>query len=116
MTVMTLEPVDLERARKPLVQYFDPQSTRTVAPGDMVHHYYGVPVWQMTEYLIALGAAATGDSVFEREQCCMRVAPAQRKRTGALEIGGATVEFSGTEGAIQAVLTELEWKTLRCGG
>jgi hypothetical protein len=116
MTIMTLQTVDLDRAPKPLVQYFDPQSTRTVAPGDMVHDYYGVPVWLMKEYVIALGATATGDSLFERGQCCMRVAPAQRKRICSLEIGGATVEFSGTEGAIQAVLTELEWKTLRCGG
>jgi hypothetical protein len=82
----------------------------------MVHHYYGVPVWLMKEYLIALGATAAGDSLFQKGQCSMRLWPAQRKRIGSLEIGGTTVEFSGTEGAIQAVLTELEWKTLRCGG
>ena len=30
---------------KPLVHYFDPESTAVVEPGEMIHEYYGVPPW-----------------------------------------------------------------------
>lgn len=108
-----------QQTSKPVVQYFDPQATHTVAPGEMVHDYYGVPVWLMKEYLVRLGAIAVegtdaGGATFQKGDCHMRVSPAARKRIGSLEVGGATVEFSGVAGAIQAVLAELEWKTLRC--
>ena len=114
--IATIEAVEQKTALKPLVQYFDPHAVHTVAPGEMVHDYYGVPVWLMKEYLVSIGAIGVGDTNFQCGQCQMRVAAAERKRIGSLEIGGATVEFTGAADAIQAVLTQLEWKTLRCGG
>ncbi|MBK8048097.1 MAG: hypothetical protein IPK16_13815 [Anaerolineales bacterium] len=116
MVTTTMQPVTLEQTRAPVVQYFDLQSTRTVTQGAMVHDYHGVPVWLLKEYLVAIDAVAVNDNQFRKGQCTMLVSPAQRKYIGSLEIGGASVSFSGAEGAIQAVLTELEWKTLRCGG
>ena len=49
--IATIEAVEQKTALKPLVQYFDPHAVHTVAPGEMVHDYYGVPVWLMKEYL-----------------------------------------------------------------
>ncbi len=116
MAVLTRPPAAVAQHHQPIIQYYDLRSVRVVAPGEMVHDYYGVPVWLMQDYLEGLGALPAGNRTFRIGACTMQVRPAQRKRIGSLEIGGATVEFTGTEGAIQAVLTELEWKTLRCGG
>jgi hypothetical protein len=115
--IATIEPTERKQTLKPLVQYFPPDSLQTVAAGEMVHDYYGVPPWLMQQYLLRLGAAelnsGAGDNLYQRGQCWMQVAPAPCKRIGPLAIGGARVEFSGAAGAIQAALTELEWMTQR---
>ena len=101
---------------KPLVTYFDPDSRQEVKPGELVHDYYGFPVWLMKDYFISLGAAECGENVLCCAACRFELATAPRKRVGSLEFGGTRVTFSGCEGNLQAVLTRLEWKTLRCGG
>jgi hypothetical protein len=100
----------------PLVAYFDQASKRQVLPGEFVHDYYGVPVWLMRDYLVSLGAEEIGNNVLCFDGCRAELAPAPHKHVGALEFGGARVSFTGCEGKIQAVLTKLEWRTLRCGG
>lgn len=111
---MTMQPTEKQQTLRPLVQYFAPSDEHRVAAGEMVHDYYGVPLWLMKEYLERIGAAHLGGALFEKGECHMRLAPAKRKHIGSLEIGGATVEFTGRAGDIQEVLTQLEWKTLRC--
>lgn len=115
MAIATIPTVEQQQALRPLVRYFDRSDAHLVAPGEMVHDYYGVPTWLMAEYLLRGGAIVAGANQFQFEDCRAQVSPAPRKRIGSLEIGGARVEFTGVAGAIQAVLTELEWKTLRCG-
>ena len=117
MNAMTVQgAVHEQEGPKPLVTYFDPDSKQEVKPGELVHDYYGVPVWLMKDYLIALGAAECGETVLCCDACRFELAAAPRKRVGSLEFGGTRVTFSGCEGNLQAVLTRLEWKTLRCGG
>lgn len=101
---------------KPLVSYFDPDCRDEVKPGDFVNDYYGVPVWLMKDYLVALGAEVIGANVLCFEGCRVELAPAPRKHVGSLEFGGSRVSFTGCAGKIQGVLDKLEWKTLRCGG
>ncbi|MFO7632016.1 MAG: hypothetical protein R6W76_05710 [Caldilinea sp.] len=101
---------------KPLVAYFDPGCTQEVKPGELVHDYYGVPVWLMQDYLVSLGAEVSGENVLCFKGCRVELAPAPHKHVGSLVFGGSRVSFSGCAGKIQAVLTKLEWKTLRCGG
>lgn len=101
---------------KPLVTYFEPECIQKVQPGELVHDYYGVPVWLMQDYLVSMGAEVIGENELCFEGCRVELAPAPHKHVGSLEFGGARVSFSGCAGKIQAVLTKLEWKTLRCGG
>ncbi len=101
---------------KPLVTYFAPDCQDQVQPGEFVNDYYGVPVWLMQDYLVALGAEVIGENVLCFERCRVELAPAPRKHVGSLEFGGSRVSFSGCAGGIQEVLDKLEWKTLRCGG
>lgn len=115
MTTATVSlPIAQTVSRKPLVAYFDPISTQPVREDELVHDYYGVPTWLMAEYLSKLGAVQVDGEVWEKGACRMEIAKAPIKRIGSLEIGGATVHFTGTEGAVQQVLTDLEWMTLRC--
>ena len=101
---------------KPLVTYFAPDCQDQVQSGEFVNDYYGVPVWLMKDYLVALGAEVIGENELCFEGCRVELAPAPRKHVGSLEFGGSRVAFSGCAGKIQAVLDKLEWKTLRCGG
>jgi hypothetical protein len=98
---------------KPLVQYFEPDSVRRVAAGEMVHDYYGAPAWLVQHYLERIGAATIGGGLFQHRACFLQVSRAPLKRVGSLEIGGARIEFTGVAGDIQAVLAELEWMTQR---
>ena len=111
--ITTIEPTTQTRAVKPLVQYFDPCSEQIIGAGEAVHDYYGVPTWQMRQYLMRLDAAATGGTAFQIGDCRAAVSAAPRRQIGSLAIGGARVEFTGPAGAIQAVLTGLEWMTQR---
>jgi hypothetical protein len=116
--IATIEPIERKQTVRPLVQYFEADSVQTVAAGEMVHDYYGAPAWLVQHYLEQLGAmpagvTAGGNKLFQHGACFMQVSPAPCKRIGALEIGGARVEFTGVAGAIQAVLSELEWMTQR---
>jgi hypothetical protein len=110
------EAVHAAAERKPLVTYFASDCEDQVQPGEFVNDYYGVPVWLMKDYLVALGAEVIGDNTLCFERCRVELAPAPRKHVGSLEFGGSRVSFSGCAGKIQAVLDKLEWKTLRCGG
>ena len=115
MTTLTVSmPVAQTVSSKPLITYFDPASTQPIFGGELIHDYYGVPTWLMAEYLNKLGAVQVDGEVWEKGACRMEIAKAPIKRIGSLEIGGATVRFAGIEGAVQQVLTDLEWMTLRC--
>jgi hypothetical protein len=80
------------------------------------HDYYGVPLWLMKEYLTDLGAVEVAENVMQGEAWRAVVTKAIPNRIGSLEVGGATVEFSGDETALEAMLTLLHKKTLRGGG
>ena len=117
MNAMTTQVAAHEQAPlKPLVTYFDPASRQEVKPGEFVHDYYGIPVWLMKDYLLSLGAEQCGENLFGFGKCRFALTAAPHKRVGSLEFGGTRVACTGCEGNIQAVLTKLEWKTLRCGG
>lgn len=117
MNAMSMQSVaNAHEGLKPLVTYFDPDSQAEVKAGEFVSDYYGVPIWLMKDYLVSLGAEDCGENVLCFDACEFELTAAPRKRVGSLEFGGTRITFSGCEGNIQAVLTRLEWKTLRCGG
>lgn len=96
----------------PLVTYFDGDSdAMTVKHCD----YYGVPDWLMKAYLQDLGGHATAPGTIDVNGCRVYMHKARPKHVGSLTIGGTTVDIAGTEGAIEHLLEELEWKTLRIG-
>lgn len=78
--------------------------------------YYGVPSWLMKEYLVDLGAEEQADDYLVADGWQARVSKATPKRIGSLEVGGATVEFTGDDTALDAMFEKLHWKTLRGGG
>ena len=41
---------------------------------------------------------------------------AERRHIGSLSIGGATVVFLGEQATLDALFSQLHWKTLRGGG
>lgn len=99
-----------------LVHYFDRDSDAVVEPGTMRHEYYGVPVWLMKTYFEELGAREGGENVMEWDGSCRAViSVAEPRKVGSLVVGGSVVEFSGCEGNLEAMLEQLEWKTLRVG-
>lgn len=105
--------VERQQALKPLVEYFPLDSEQQIDAGEMVHDYYGVPVWLMKHYLLQLGAAPISDTLMQGQECWVEIFPAPPKHIGSLQLGGARVEFTGRAGSIQALLTRLEWMTLR---
>ena len=91
----------------------------------VTHDYHGVPLWLMKEYLVDLGAveverAAVTDgpeeSVMVAPDWSAVVRKAVPNHVGSLVIGGANVEFSGEEEALDAMFERLHWKTMRGGG
>ncbi|MFN8457971.1 MAG: DUF1952 domain-containing protein [Anaerolineae bacterium] len=77
---------------------------------------FGVPLWQMKEYLRELGASETAANVLTTEQWQAVVSKGEPVKIGSLVVGRIEVEFSGDETAIAVVLEKLHWKTLRGGG
>ncbi len=80
------------------------------------HDYYGVPDWLMVEYLVDLGGRKVEQFVVEGNGWSAVVSKAVPNRIGVLEVGGATVEFSGDEDVLEAFFVELHKKTQRGGG
>lgn len=77
---------------------------------------FGVPLWQMKEYLLELGASETAVNVLAAERWQAVVSQGEPVKIGSLVVGRIEVEFSGDETAIAALLEKLHWKTLRGGG
>lgn len=77
---------------------------------------FGVPLWQMKEYLIDLGASETSPNVLSAGQWQAVVSKSEPVRLGSLVAGRIEVEFSGDETALAVILEKLHWKTLRGGG
>jgi hypothetical protein len=100
---------------EPLVRYFEKDSDAFVEPGIMRHAYYGVPTWLMKTYLEELGAEELDENVMGWGECRAVISEAEPNVVGSLVVGGSIVEFSGCEGKLEAMLEELEWKTLRIG-
>lgn len=80
------------------------------------HDYHGIPLWLMKEYLVDLGAVEVEENVMVADGWQAKVSKAKPNRIGSLVIGGATVEFSGDAAALDVMLKQLHWKTLRGGG
>ncbi|MBI3957526.1 MAG: DUF1952 domain-containing protein [Chloroflexi bacterium] len=80
------------------------------------HEYHGVPQWLMKEYLADLGAVERGENVMVADNWQAVVSKAEPNHIGSLVIGGAAVEFSGDQAALDAMFEKLHWKTLRGGG
>jgi uncharacterized protein DUF1952 len=80
------------------------------------HDYYGVPDWLMVEYLEELGGLQTSDFVVQGEGWSASISKATPNRIGVLEVGGATVEFTGDDDVLEALFVELHKKTQRGGG
>ena len=70
----------------------------------MKHDYHGVPMWLMKEYLADLGAVETGENTMQGDGWQAVVSKAEPNRIGSLVIGGASVEFSGDEDALECML------------
>lgn len=80
------------------------------------HDYYGVPVWLMQDYLTQLGGRSLGENVMEGDGWRAELRKAEQKHIGSLNVGGATVVFSGEEATLNLLFERLHWKTLRGGG
>lgn len=80
------------------------------------HDYHGIPLWLMKEYLVDLGAVETEENLLVADGWQARVSKAVPNRIGSLVVGGATVEFTGDNGALETMFKQLHWKTLRGGG
>jgi len=88
-----------------------------VGGGPMIRHeYHGVPQWLMKEYLADLGAVEQSENLMVAEGWQAVVGKAEPNHIGSLVIGGAAVEFSGNQAALDALFKKLHWKTLRGGG
>lgn len=77
---------------------------------------FGIPLWQMKDYLRELGASETSPNVLAAEQWQAVVSKSEPVKLGSLVVGRIEVEFSGDETVLAAVLEKLQWKTLRGGG
>ena len=80
------------------------------------HEYHGVPQWLMKEYLADLGAVEQAGDRMVAAAWQAVVRKAEPRRIGSLVIGGAAVEFSGDQAALDSMFEKLHWKTLRGGG
>lgn len=80
------------------------------------HDYYGVPDWLMKEYLTDLGAVEVEENVVATNGWRAVIRKAAPRHIKSLVVGGATVDFSGNEAALQEMFKKLHWKTLRGGG
>lgn len=80
------------------------------------HDYHGIPLWLMKEYLTDLGAVEKEENLLVADGWQAKVSKAVPNRIGSLVVGGATVEFTGDAGALEAMFKLLHWKTLRGGG
>lgn len=78
--------------------------------------YYGVPDWLMVEYLTDLGGREVATFEVEGPGWRASISKAIPNRIGVLEVGGATVEFTGDDAALNALFEQLHKKTQRGGG
>ena len=77
---------------------------------------FGIPLWQMKDYLRELGASETRLNVLAAELWQAIVRKSEPVKIGSLVVGRIEVELSGDETALAAILEKLHWKTLRGGG
>ena len=78
--------------------------------------YYGVPDWLMKSYLTDLGATEISENLMAGEGWQAMISKAKPNKIGSLVVGGAHVEFSGDEAALEALFKKLHLKTMRGGG
>ena len=77
---------------------------------------YGIPLWVMKKYLADLGGVETAENVLAGDGWQATVRKSEPAKIGSLRVGRIEVELSGNEAAIDALLEQLHWKTLRGGG
>lgn len=77
---------------------------------------YGVPLWLMKDYLCDLGGSETEANVIEGADWRAELRKSEPARIGSLVVGRIAVRFSGEEAALDRLLEQLHWKTLRGGG
>jgi hypothetical protein len=77
---------------------------------------YGIPLWLMKKYLTDLGAVETAENVLVGDGWRALVSKGEPARIGSLAVGRIEVDLSGEKTAIEALLEQLHWKTLRGGG
>jgi len=77
---------------------------------------YGVPLWLMKKYLTDLGATEVKENVLVGDQWQAVVSKSEPVKIGSLVVGRIEVGLSGDETAIEDLLSQLHWKTLRGGG
>ena len=76
---------------------------------------YGIPLWLMKKYLADLGATETEENVLVTDHWRAVVSEGEPMKICSLVVGRIEVDISGDEAAIEAMLGELYWKTLRSG-
>ena len=77
---------------------------------------YGVPLWVMKKYLTDLGATEIEENVLVGDRWQAVVSKSEPAKIGSLVVGRIDLELSGDETAIEDLLSQLHWKTLRGGG
>ena len=77
---------------------------------------YGVPLWVMKKYLTDLGATEVEENVLVGDRWQAVVSKSDPAIIGPMVVGRIELELSGDEATIEALLSQLHWKTLRGGG
>jgi hypothetical protein len=77
---------------------------------------YGIPLWVMKKYLADLGGVETSENLMVGDGWQAMVSKAEPARIGSLVVGRIEVNLSGDETAVESLLEQLHWKTLRGGG
>lgn len=77
---------------------------------------YGIPLWVMKKYLADLGGVETTENLMVGDGWQAVVSKTEPARIGSLVVGRIEVDLSGEGAAVESLLEQLHWKTLRGGG
>jgi hypothetical protein len=79
-------------------------------------HTYGVPLWLMKKYLADLGGRETAENVLVGQGWQAVVSKCEPARIGSLKCGRIEVDLTGDDQAVETLLDDLHWKSMRGGG
>ena len=76
----------------------------------------GVPLWQIREYLGALGGRSVDDATVEGDGWRASLEQIEDFQIGSLVVGQVRVELAGDDATLAALEPKLDDKLIRAGG